>query len=55
MDSKEFITKAHYPLTPRFQTHSCHSCGTDILVDINRTAPRNYCVLCAWAKIGEVK
>lgn len=38
----------------RFQTHQCHDCGMDIVVDVNRTAPRNYCVLCAWAKIGAV-
>jgi hypothetical protein len=37
----------------KYAVHNCHTCGMDILVDVNRTSPRNYCSPCAWAKLGE--
>ena len=37
----------------KYAIHSCHACGIDIMVDVNRTSPRNYCSPCAWAKLGE--
>ena len=37
----------------KYLTYDCHSCGIAILVDVNRTSPRNYCQACAWAKLGE--
>jgi hypothetical protein len=52
MDNQEFITPAHYP-TVKYAIQYCHACGMDIMVDVNRTAPRNYCSPCAWAKLGE--
>jgi hypothetical protein len=51
---KEFITLAHYPVQSKFKEDECHACGIDILVDRDRTAPRNYCQACAWAKIGAI-
>jgi hypothetical protein len=50
---KEFITKAHYPIQSKYKIDECHACGMDILVDRDKTAPRNYCSPCAWTKLGE--
>ncbi len=39
----------------KYEIHSCHACGIEILVDVNKTNPRNYCSPCAWAKLGAMK
>lgn len=38
----------------KYETYDCYSCGIAILVDVNRTSPRNYCISCAWNKLGAV-
>lgn len=36
----------------KYAMQSCHTCGMDIMVDVNKTSPRNYCQACAWSKLG---
>jgi hypothetical protein len=49
---KEFITLAHYPIQSKYKEDECYACGIDILVDRDKTSPRNYCQACAWSKLG---